>query len=313
MENKTYTILKKRLCISAILAALLLSGCQKKTESSQGESSDVSSAQSDVSSSVPAESSVASSTKPTESSSVPAESSTVSSAQPVESSSAPAEEDPPYGEPPDPFPADRVYPDDELVPSEWLRVASRAEFLEKINDTMISNTSVKDPESAVAVLMDRNLFFQCLFFGGCMFEVDMDSPYDSPDFEKPIYPITSKYFSDIQSINDLAYNTYKYSVAEELLLRHGGEPLFTEINGQMYINITRFGYRGGGPEALIARSYIEILEKTENKCAFVWHYPDIEMLNPPESGYEFHYFKNGPYTAERVDGKWKLNEFVIDY
>lgn len=307
-----YTVnFKKCLGISVVLAAMLLSGCQKKTESSQGESSNVSSVQPEENSSAPAESSVTSSTKPTGSSSTPAESSTVSSAKPVESSSAPAEEDPPYGEPPDTFPAGRIYPDDKLVPDEWLRVDSAAEFTERIAEAMVSDTTVKDPEEAVKALLDRNLFFICLFLGDGMFEVDWDSPYDSPDFEKPIYPITSKYFSDIQSINDLAYDTYKYSVAEEFLHAIGGEPLFTEINGQMYVNITRFGAIGG-PAPFTARSYIEIFEKTENKCAFVWHYPDVEMLNPPESGYEFYYYEQ-TYIAEYIDGSWKLNEFVKNF
>lgn len=317
MENKTYTILQKRLGIFVILAALLLSGCQKKTESSQGESSDVSSAQSDVSSSVPAESSVTSSTKPTESSSVPAESSTVSSAKPVESSSAPAEEDPPYGEPPDTFPADRIYPDDELVPSEWLRVASYAEGMAKINDILNSDASGKDLESALAVLMDRNMLVHGFFFGGMkLFEFDRDSPYDSPDFEEPIYPMTSEYFSDVQSISDLVYGTYERSAAEQIL--HGwrnGEPLLTEANGQMYINIAKFPNLSS--PSFTAGSYVEITEKSDDKCTFIWHFPDLdennieEGYNLPESGYEFFYFKK-KYTAEYIDGAWKLTNLVFD-
>lgn len=290
---------KKRLGISVVLAAMLLSGCQKKTESSQGESSDVSSARSDVSSTVP-----------TESSSVPAESSTVSSAKPEESSSAPAEEDPPYGEPPDLFPAGRVYPDDELVPSEWLRVASYAEGMAKINDILNSDASGKDLESALAVLMDRNMLVHGFFFGGMeLFEFDRDSPYDSPDFEKPIYPMTSEYFYDVQSISDLVYGTYENSAAEKILHGWKSEPLLTEVNGQMYINVAKFPNLSS--PSFTAGSYVEITEKSENKCAFVWHFPDLEELNAPESGYEFHYFKK-KYTAEYIDGAWKLTDLVFD-
>lgn len=282
---------KTRLGISVILASMLLSGCKAGNASSQSESAGASSARAEESSTVPAESSVASSTQPVESGSLP-------------------EEDPPYSEPPDLFPAGRVYPDDELFPSEWLRVASRAESAEKIDEILRSDTSGKDPESAIAVLMDRNLLFYNLFFSGLkLFEVDWDSPYNSPDFKNPIYPITSEYFSDVQSIYDLAYDTYEHSAAEDLLYGLNGEPRLTDKNGRMYINNTQFPNLSS--PAFVAQSYIEITEKTKNKCTFIWHYPDVEMLNPPKSGYEFFYFEK-TYTAKYIDGSWKLSAVVFD-
>lgn len=304
-----YTVnFKTRLGISVILASMLLSGCKAGNANSQSESAGTSSARAEESSSVPAESSVASSTQPVESSAVPAESSVASPAQPVESGSLP-EEDPPYSEPPDLFPAGRVYPDEELFPSEWLRVASRAESAEKIGEILRSDTSGKDPESAIAVLMDRNILFYSLFLNGLkLFEIE-NSPYNSPDFENPIYPITSEYFSDVQSIYDLAYDTYEHSAAEDLLYGLNGEPRLTDKNGRMYINNTQFPNLSS--PAFVAQSYIEITEKTKNKCTFIWHYPDVEMLNPPESGYEFCYFEK-TYTAKYIDGSWKLSAVVFD-
>ncbi len=298
---------KKRFGISVILAALLLSGCQTKSESLPNNSTNISSAQPEESSSAPVESSVASSTQPVESSSAPVESSAVSLAQPEESSSLPEE-------PPPPFPADREYPDDELVPSDWLRVASQAEFADKINETLISDTSGKDPENAVAVLIDRNLLVHSFFFGGMeLFEIDWDSPYDSPDFEEPIYPITSEYFSDVQSIYDLVYDTYKYSAAEDILHGWNGEPLLTEVNGRIYTNNTQFPKLGC--TSFFTRSYVEITEKTENKCTFIWHFPNLDESEAgyiqPESGYEFFYHEK-TYIAECIDGSWKLRDIVFD-
>lgn len=310
-----YTVnFKKRFSISVILAAMLLSGCQTENESSQGESIDVSSAQPVESSSAPVESSAVSSTRPAESSSVPAESSVVSSAQPVESSDISSEEKPPYSEPPPLYPDDRVFPDDELVPSDWLRVASRAESEEKINDILNSDASGKDLESAIAVLMDRNLLVYSFFYSGMkLFEVDWDAPYVSPDFEKPIYPITSEYFSNVQSISDLVYDTYEHSAAENILHGWNGEPRLTEVNGRIYINNTQFPNLNS--PSFVARSYVEITEKTDNKCTFIWHCPDLdphtEGYNPPENGYEFFYYEK-TYTAEYIDGSWKLNDIVFD-
>lgn len=279
-----------------ILSSVLLSGCQN-ADSPQSESSDVSTAQS-------AESAYDSSTV---SDDTGIESSDISSEQSEESGDFPSEEEPPPIE--NQFYAGRVYPDDELVPSEWIRVVSLGEVMEKVYEIIKADTSAKDPESALPALLNKNVLCYDIFFGTKnLFDINWDAPYNSADLEYPIYPITSEYFPDVQSINDLVYDTYEQSVAEERLHGWGGEPLFTEENGQMYINNRRFGLVGG-PPAFLARSYAEIVEKTDNKCTFIWHYPDTEMLNEPESGYEFHYYEK-TYTAEYIDGSWKLNKMV---
>lgn len=305
----------KRFGISVILAAMLLSGCQTKNESSQGESPDVSSVRPNISSTVPVESST-SSVQPEESSFVPAESSVASSAQPEESFGS-SFEDPPYSEPPDPsYPADRVYPDDELVPSEWIRVNTTAEVREKIDEVLRSDTSAKDPESALPALMNKHVLCFDMFYGSLL-PANWDAPYNSSDFEKPIYPLTSEYFSNLHSILDLVYDTYKSSIAEERLHSYyNGEPLFTEIKGQLYKNANVFPIWSSNPFA--PRTYVEITEKTENKCTFIWHFPDEEtsyypedIRTPPESGYEFFYHEK-TYTAEYIDGSWKLDSIVID-
>lgn len=81
----------------------------------------------------------------------------------------------------------------------------------------------------------------------------------------------------------------------------------------MYINTGSFPTAGfGGPGPFLARSYVEITEKTDNKCTFIWHYPDVEGLNLPEDGYEFHYYEK-TYTAEYIDGSWKLNKIIMNF
>ena len=278
-----------------ILASVLLSGCQN-VDRSQSESSDVSTAQSTES--------TYDSSAVLDSSTI--ESSDISSEQSEESSGFSLEEEPPPFE--NPYYAGRVYPDDELVPSEWIRVDNDAEVMEKVDEIIKSDTSAKDPESALPALINKNVLIYGIFFGTKgLFDINWDAPYNSADYEYPIYPITSEFFPDVQSINDLVYDTYEHSEADKHLYRDG-EPLFTEVNGQVYIYNRRFPLVGG-PSAFLARSYAEITEKTENKCTFIWHYPDTEMLNEPESGYEFHYYEK-TYTAEYIDGSWKLNKIV---
>lgn len=295
MENKAYEI-KKYFAASAVLAAVLLSGCQTNAESS------------DVSGTASVESPAVSSVPPEESSSVSAESSAVSSALPTESSDPFSEEEPPYSEPPSLFPADRIYPDDKLVPSGWLRVKTTSEVEEKIGEVISSDTSAKDPKSALPALMNKNVLCFEMFYGSLL-PVDWDAPYNSSDYKNPVYPLNSEYFSNLQSVLEPVYDTYSSSAAEELLHGSNGEPRLTEITGKVYINAMVSPIWSSDP--FIARSYVEIKEKTDNKCTFIWHYPDVEMLNPPQNGYEFFYNEKN-YTAEYIGGSWKLNGVVFN-
>lgn len=289
---------KTRLGISVILAAMLLSGCQTGNESSS-----ISSAQSEESSSVTTESSGTSLGQSEESTSDTAENSDFSS-----------EEEPPQSE--FQFYAGRVYPDDELVPSEWIRVDSYEEVKEKIDEIVKSDTSAKDPEIALPALMNKGVLFFLIFYRArSLFDINWDAPYNFADFEKPIYPFTTEYFPDVQGIYDFAYQPYERSFVEEhFLLGTVDSPKkpFVEENGQMYINTSSFptaGFGGAGP--FIARTYAEIIEKTDNKCTFIWHYPDVEGANLPEDGYEFYYYEK-TYTAEYIDGSWKLSSIVTN-
>lgn len=232
----------------------------------------------------------------------------------AESSDISSEEEPHQSE--SPFYAGGVYPDDELVPSEWIHVDSIAEVMEKVDEIIKSDTSAKDPEIALPALMNKNVVFNLMILSvSSLFDINWDAPYNSADFENPIYPFTTEYFSDVQSIYDFAYQPYECSYVEEHFLfgtADNPKKLFAEENGQMYINTASFpAGLGGGPPAFITRSYVEITEKTDNKCTFIWHYPDVEELNPPKDGYEFFYFKK-TYTAEYIDGSWKLNKMVIN-
>lgn len=226
------------------------------------------------------------------------------------------ETDPSYLSPNHDYSVNRVYPDDEQVPSDWLRVASHAEAMDKFDEIIKADTSATEPKGTLTALMNRSVLCYALFFGVSrdILNIDWDSPYYYPDFENPIYPFSTEYFTDTQTIFDLAYATYERSVAEKLLYGVwdlSDEPRYVEENGQMYINNNAFPAGAGGYPAFIARSYVEITEKTDKKCTFIWHYPDVERLNPPKSGYEFFYY-NKTYTAEYIDGAWKLNSIITN-
>lgn len=218
-----------------------------------------------------------------------------------------------YLSPNEDFSADRVYPDDERVPSDWLPVMSLAECNNNISEIINSDTSDKDRESSIAALVNKSALCYELFYGVSrdLFNIDWDSPYDHPDFENPVYPFTSEYFSDIETVYELLYSTYERSVAERILYGRSAnkEPIYAEKDGRMYINGESVPIWSSNP--FISRSYVKITEKTDDICTFIWRYPDIEYLNYPPAGFEFYYFEK-TYTAEYTEGSWKLTKVVFN-
>ncbi len=210
------------------------------------------------------------------------------------------------------FSSSRIYADDKLVPKEWLKVFSHAEALEHFEEIVNSDTSELDAQDAVLSLVNKNVLFFELFFVSSkgLFEIDWNSPYETEDLEKPVYPFKSKFFPNIESIYNLAFNTYDYSVADEFLFGTPENPktFFFEENGCTYINNSVFPIWSA--DAFISRTYIEITNISEENCTFVWHYPDLERLNEPVDYQYFYYEKT--YTADYKDGTLKLNDIIFN-
>ncbi len=210
------------------------------------------------------------------------------------------------------FSANRVYLDDERVPSDWLPVMSLAECNNNISQIINSDTSVKEHVSSISALVNKSALCFELFYGVSRELLNVEeTPSKLPDFENPVYPFTSEYFSDIETVYELLYSTYERSTAERILYGRSAnkEPIYAEKDGQMYINGESVPIWASNP--FISRSYVQITEKTVDKCTFIWRYPDIEYLNYPPAGFEFYYFEK-TYTAEYIDGSWKLTKIVLD-
>ncbi len=296
---------KKSIIAFLALSAVLLSGCQSETHdaSSYFESNEISSENSKIHENETSD----------ESSSISFENSDFSSEDTESDISDDTSKEDII------FYAGREYPDDELVPDSWIKIDARKDGLTKIKETVQADTSSADPEKAIPALVEKNrLIFEMIWASGSDFyTIDWDSPYESPEFFGPLYPISfTEYSFDTQSLNELVNDTFVESAAFNILHRpleieeNGGEPLFVEMDGQMYVNLMTLPIWGFDP--FICRSYIEITEKTDSKCTLIWHYADYEKLNPPESGFEFFYY-NKTYTAEYIDGKWKLDKMIYNY
>ncbi len=199
--------------------------------------------------------------------------------------------------------------DDISVPKEWIPIYTTEEALAHFNEIVVSDCLGDSVSNIVLSLVNKNvLFFETLY--GKTFEIDWDTPRKAEDFGTVLYPITTPYFTTLDSIYELAFSTYNSSVAEQLLFGTNEEPrvLFTEIDGCLYVNPDYLSKWTHDP--FYPRSYVEITDESEDHINFILHYPDYEGLNEPNE-YQYFYY-NYNYTATYNDGTWLLNSLVLD-
>ena len=223
----------------------------------------------------------------------------------------------------------REFPDDEIVPAEWIPVYSFAEAAKKFDEIVSLDVSNMDTADAIIALANKTVIFLGSFTRWLFWDSDLDHPYYSENYEnpfaselphyanKPLYPIilSPEYYTDIQEIYDLGAEIYIDSALNDendgyFYYKGKTRKAFIKENGNSYVDellipnwdILPFRYR----------SYIEIVSETEDKCSFIWHTPNWEMLgDPPEEGWEFNYY-SCPAEAVYEDGSWKLSDVYIE-
>ncbi len=214
----------------------------------------------------------------------------------------------------------REYPDDKIVPAEWLPVYSIAEAAEKFDEIVSSDVSKMDTADAVIALANKNVIFLNTFCGSNHFwNADLDHPYYSENYKNPYYPdkpvypllLSPEYYTDIQEIYDLGSETYTEDELNDFYAPKGVElrKCFMKENGASYVDVWATPIWNYAP--FIRRTYIEIVSETEDKCSFIWYVPDWAMLNEPEEGYEYFYYSHH-FDAVYENGSWKLDILCHD-
>lgn len=219
------------------------------------------------------------------------------------------------------------FPDDKIVPAEWMPVYSFAEAAKHFNEIVSSDVSNMNTADAIIALANKNVVFVDSFQSH-FWDVDMDHPYyseiytnpyasENPNYsDRPIYPIllSSEYYTDIQEIYDLGSETYIDNALNNEIDgfyydRGKVRKAFMKEDGVSYVDLWVLPIWGIFPFS--HRTYIEIVSETEDKCSFIWHVSDWEMLNEPEEGYEFFYYHCN-CEAVRENGSWKLSDVYIE-
>lgn len=212
------------------------------------------------------------------------------------------------------------FPDDKIVPAEWIPVYSFAETAKNFDEIVSSDVSNMDTADAIIALANKNVIFVDSFAPHLFWDADTDHPYYSENYknpnypDKPIYPLSfrsSEYFTDIQEIYDLGSETYIEDALNEFYTPKEGisRKCFMKENGVSYIDVWATPIWNFAP--FMYRTYIEIVSETENKCSFIWYIPDWEMLNEPEEGYQYYYF-NCNCEAVYENGSWKLSKVYVE-
>lgn len=231
--------------------------------------------------------------------------------------------DPPYI-PDDPFEV-REYPDDSIVPADWMPVYSFAEAAKHFDEIVSADVSNMDTADAIIALANKNVIFMNFFWSDYFWAADLEHPYYSEKYknpnylDKPIYPLllSSEYYTDIQEIYDLGLEPYTENALNDFYtpgVGISGEEIsrkcFIKENGGFYVDLWALPIWDFAP--FKCRTYIEIVSETENKCSFIWYIPEWwERLNEPKEGYEFLYYRRKG-EAVYENGSWKLNNVAHD-
>ncbi len=210
----------------------------------------------------------------------------------------------------------REFPDDKIVPSEWIPVYSFAEAAKNFDEIVSADVSNMNTTDAIIALANKNVIFVDTFSPHLFWDADKANPYYSENYknpyypDKPIYPLSLEYFTDIQEIYDLGAETYTENSIKDFYAPKGiPRKCFMKENGVSYIDVWSLPLWNFTP--FMYRTYIEIISETEDKCSFIWHRPDWEKLNEPKEGYEYFYY-NCNCEAVYENGSWKLSDVYIE-
>ena len=210
----------------------------------------------------------------------------------------------------------------EPIPDEWIRIEDVRYALTHFNTIMNTDNSKGDIRDIISSLVHKNILYYYTLSGET-YERDWENLINYGDDESFLCAVKSVYFPDVKSIYELASSIYDVSTNKACSYDPSANTLywpwalpqtdkyrlfFTEIDGQMYVN-KDCGINRGGPYPFTGTSYIEITEQTEDMCKLTWHYPDVERLNEPDKYVDYYYYE-GHFTAEYIDGAWKLDRIL---
>lgn len=195
----------------------------------------------------------------------------------------------------------------ELVPENWREILTTEEAFENFDAIVAPSPKGASLEDELVLLMNRNTL--CFSIGHLeTFEfIDPVSGLKYSSDEALHIRARSEYVRTIREIENLEKLTYTEEYAYVSFYGTEDRPrqeFIKDEDGVIWIDMRCVGNWVNDP--FRDRTYIEIVDRSDSLCEFIWHYVEYDYINddPPREFFPLHRTING--FAVKENDEWKL-------
>lgn len=197
-----------------------------------------------------------------------------------------------------------------VVPENWREILTTEEALENFDAIVAPPPKGASLEDEIALLMNRNIL--CFDTGELRsFELIDHISSVGGKSEMLLIRVYSEHYKSVQDIKTLYHQTYTETYAHYLFYGTEDMPLqlfIKDEGGILWVNMQNVGHWVTDP--FCNRSYIEIVNRSESICEFIWHYISYDSADLSYEFFPVHHTINGFATNE--NGEWRLSYLIFD-
>lgn len=197
-----------------------------------------------------------------------------------------------------------------VVPENWREILTTEEALENFDAIVAPPPKVASLEDEIVLLMNRNIL--CFDTGELRsFELIDHISSVGGKSEMLLIRVYSEHYKSVQDIKNLYHQTYTETYAHYLFYGTEDMPLqlfIKDEGGILWVNMQNVGHWVTDP--FCNRSYIEIVNRSESICEFIWHYISYDSADLSYEFFPVHHTINGFATNE--NGEWRLAYLIFD-
>lgn len=197
-----------------------------------------------------------------------------------------------------------------VVPENWREILTTKEALENFDAIVAPLPKGASLEDEIVLLMNRNIL--CFDTGELRsFELIDHISSVGGKSEMLLIRVYSEHYKSIQDIKNLYHQTYTETYAHYLFYGTEDMPLqlfIKDEGGILWVNMQNVGHWVTDP--FCNRSYIEIVNRSESICEFIWHYISYDSADLSYEFFPVHHTINGFATNE--NGEWRLAYLIFD-
>lgn len=197
-----------------------------------------------------------------------------------------------------------------VVPENWQEVLTTEEAFENFDAITAPLPKGVSPEDEIVLLMNRNILcFDTRQLGS--FELIDHVSSVGGEAEMLLARVYSEHFKSVQDIKNLYHQTYTETYAHYLFYGTEDNPrqiFIRDEEGILWVNFQKVGNWVTDP--FRNRSYIEIVNRSESLCEFIWHYISYDFTDLSCDFFPIHHTING--FAINENDEWRLSYLILD-